>query len=154
MPAPDDVRRAADALRMLADPTRLNILWALMQGETSVACLADLAGTSPTAVSQHLSKLRLAGLVSNRREGTFVIYTLADHHIGELVRQALSTPTIGRGGLRRTRRGTPADRPGRGVDGAVPADPPADDTDDHDREDDEGGVTTEGLLHLRVGGAG
>jgi DNA-binding transcriptional ArsR family regulator len=90
MPEPDDVRRAADALRMLADPTRLNILWALMQGETSVACLADLAGTSPTAVSQHLSKLRLAGLVANRREGTFVYYTLADDHIGEMVRQALS----------------------------------------------------------------
>lgn len=90
MPALEDVRRAADALRMLADPTRLNILWALMQGETSVACLADLAGTSPTAVSQHLSKLRLAGLVTNRREGTFIYYTLADHHIGELVTQALS----------------------------------------------------------------
>ena len=90
MPAPEDVRRAADALRMLADPTRLNILWALMQGETSVACLADLAGTSPTAVSQHLSKLRLAGLVTNRREGTFIFYALADHHIGELVRQALA----------------------------------------------------------------
>ena len=90
MPEPEDVRRAADALRMLADPTRLNILWALMQGETSVACLADLAGTSPTAVSQHLSKLRLAGLVANRREGTFVFYALADDHIGELVRQALS----------------------------------------------------------------
>jgi DNA-binding transcriptional ArsR family regulator len=90
MPAPDDVRRAADAQRMLADPTRLNILWALMQGETSVACLADLAGTSTTAVSQHLGKLRLAGLVSNRREGTYVYYTLADHHIGELLRQALS----------------------------------------------------------------
>ena len=90
MPAPADVRRAADALRMLADPTRLNILWALMQGETSVACLAELAGTSPTAVSQHLSKLRLGGLVTNRREGTFVFYALADHHIGELVRQALS----------------------------------------------------------------
>jgi DNA-binding transcriptional ArsR family regulator len=89
MPAPDDVRRAADALRMLADPTRLNILWALMQGETSVACLAELAGTTPTAVSQHLSKLRLAGLVTNRREGTFIFYALADHHIGELVRQAL-----------------------------------------------------------------
>jgi DNA-binding transcriptional ArsR family regulator len=87
MPAPDDVRRAADALRMLADPTRLNIL---MQGETSVACLADLAGTSPTAVSQHLSKLRLAGLVTNRREGTFIYYALADAHIGEMVRQALS----------------------------------------------------------------
>lgn len=52
--------------------------------------LADLAGTLPTAVSQHLSKLRLAGLVTNRREGTFIYYALADHHIGELVRQALS----------------------------------------------------------------
>jgi DNA-binding transcriptional ArsR family regulator len=90
MPAPDDVRRAADALRMLADPTRLNILWALMQGETSVACLADLSGTTPTAVSQHLSKLRLAGLVTNRREGTYIFYALSDQHIGELVRQALS----------------------------------------------------------------
>ena len=90
MPPADSVRRAADALRMLSDPTRLRILWALMQGETSVACLAELAGTSPTAVSQHLSKLRLAGLVTNRRAGTFVFYALADHHIGELVRQALS----------------------------------------------------------------
>lgn len=90
MPAPGDVRRAAEALRMLGDPTRLNILWALMQGETSVSCLADLAGTSPTAVSQHLSKLRLAGLVTNRREGTFVFYALADDHIGRLVREALS----------------------------------------------------------------
>jgi len=90
MPAGDSARRAADALRMLGDPTRINILWALMQGETSVACLADLAGTSPTAVSQHLSKLRLAGLVSNRREGTFVFYQLADPHVGALLRQALS----------------------------------------------------------------
>ena len=100
MPAPADVRRAADALRMLADPTRLNILWALMQGETSVACLADLSGTTPTAVSQHLSKLRLAGLVTNRRKGTFVFYGLADHHIGELVRQALSHAdhSVGRDG--------------------------------------------------------
>lgn len=89
MPDPASARRAAEALRMLADPTRVNILWALMQGETSVACLAELAGTSPTAVSQHLSKLRLAGLVTNRREGAFVIYTLADDHVQVLLRQAL-----------------------------------------------------------------
>lgn len=89
MPDPAAVRRAAEALRMLGDPTRVNILWALMQGETSVACLAELAGTSPTAVSQHLSKLRLAGLVTNRREGAFVIYSLADEHVSALLRQAL-----------------------------------------------------------------
>ncbi|WP_369138116.1 ArsR/SmtB family transcription factor [Modestobacter versicolor] len=89
MPAGDTVRHAADALRMLADPTRINVLWALMQGETSVTCLAELAGTSPTAVSQHLSKLRLAGLVTNRREGAFVYYQLADPHVAALLRQAL-----------------------------------------------------------------
>jgi DNA-binding transcriptional ArsR family regulator len=49
-----------------------------------------LSGTTPTAVSQHLSKLRLAGLVTNRREGNFIFYGLADPHISELVRQALS----------------------------------------------------------------
>jgi DNA-binding transcriptional ArsR family regulator len=52
--------------------------------------LAELAGTSTTAVSQHLSKLRLAGLVTNRREGTFVIYSLADPHVGALLGQALA----------------------------------------------------------------
>lgn len=89
MPEPAAVRRAAEALRMLSDPTRLRILWALMQGETNVACLAELAQTSPTAVSQHLTKLRLAGLVTNRRDGTFVYYTLADPHLEVLLRQAL-----------------------------------------------------------------
>jgi DNA-binding transcriptional ArsR family regulator len=89
MPEPQAVRRAAEALRMLSDPTRLTILWALMQGETNVACLAELAQTSPTAVSQHLTKLRLAGLVTNRRDGTFVYYTLADPHLDALLRQAL-----------------------------------------------------------------
>lgn len=90
MPEPAVARRAAEALRLLSDPTRLNVLWALSQGETSVACLAELAGTSTTAVSQHLSKLRLAGLVTNRREGTFVIYSLADPHVGALLRQVLA----------------------------------------------------------------
>src|SRR3954462_12324942 len=89
MPPGDAVRRGADASALLADPTRLNILWALMQGETSVACLAELAGTTPTAVSQHLSKLRLAGLVTNPRKGTFIFYALAAPPIGELVGQAL-----------------------------------------------------------------
>lgn len=89
MPPDDEVRRAADSLRMLADPTRIKILWALLQGESSVACLAELVGAAPTAVSQHLAKLRLAGLVENRREGTFVYYTVDDPGIRTLLGQAL-----------------------------------------------------------------
>lgn len=88
---PDDelVQTAADALRMLADPTRLKLMWALLQGEENVACLADLSGARPTAVSQHLAKLRLAGLVHARREGTFVYYSVADDHLRPLIEQAL-----------------------------------------------------------------
>ncbi|MEO3929145.1 metalloregulator ArsR/SmtB family transcription factor [Micromonosporaceae bacterium B7E4] len=81
MPNEEQVHLAAETFRMLADPTRIKVLWALLQGESSVACLAELAGAAPTAVSQHLAKLRLAGLVKGRREGTFVYYSAADEHV-------------------------------------------------------------------------
>ncbi len=89
MPEEEEVHLAAEGFRMLADPTRLKILWALHQGESSVNCLADLVGATPTAVSQHLAKLRLAQLVQGRRQGTFVYYTLADDHVRTLLSQGL-----------------------------------------------------------------
>ncbi|MEC3974383.1 ArsR/SmtB family transcription factor [Amycolatopsis sp. H20-H5] len=89
MPADEQVHLAAESFRMLADPTRIKVLWALLQGESSVACLAELAGAAPTAVSQHLAKLRLAGLVRGRREGTFVYYSAANDHVRNLLSQAL-----------------------------------------------------------------
>jgi DNA-binding transcriptional ArsR family regulator len=89
MPTAEQVDRAATSLRLLADPTRIKLLWALLQGETSVACLAELVGAPPTAVSQHLAKLRLSGLVRGRRQGTFVYYTAADDHVRRLLAEAL-----------------------------------------------------------------
>ncbi|PXY31053.1 ArsR/SmtB family transcription factor [Prauserella muralis] len=89
MPDDEQVQVAAEQFRLLADPTRVKILWALLQGETSVACLAELVGAAPTAVSQHLAKLRLAGLVHGRREGTFIYYTAADEHVRRLLTEAL-----------------------------------------------------------------
>ncbi|GLY63633.1 ArsR/SmtB family transcription factor [Amycolatopsis taiwanensis] len=89
MPNEEQVHLAAETFRMLGDPTRIKVLWALLQGESSVACLAELAGAAPTAVSQHLAKLRLAGLVKGRREGTFVYYSAADEHVRRLLKQAL-----------------------------------------------------------------
>lgn len=75
---------------MLSDPTRVKILWALSRGESSVNALAELVGAAPTAVSQHLSKLRLSGLVDNRREGTFAYYSATDAHVHRLLAEALS----------------------------------------------------------------
>ncbi|MGC4885611.1 ArsR/SmtB family transcription factor [Micromonospora sp. DT227] len=89
MPHDEQVHLAAESFRLLADPTRIKILWALLQGESSVACLAEIVGAAPTAVSQHLAKLRLAGLVRGRREGTFVHYSAADTHVRALLAEAL-----------------------------------------------------------------
>ncbi|MFC0249822.1 ArsR/SmtB family transcription factor [Citricoccus parietis] len=90
--SPDDqhARLAAETFRMLSDPTRVKILWALFQGECSVNALAELVGAASTVVSQHLSKLRLAGLVSSRREGTFAYYQATDAHVHRLLAEALS----------------------------------------------------------------
>ncbi|GAA4759097.1 ArsR/SmtB family transcription factor [Citricoccus nitrophenolicus] len=89
---PDDhhAQLVADTFRLLADPTRVKILWALLQGESSVGTLAELVDTTPTAASQHLSKLRLAGLVESRREGTFIHYSATDRHVHRLLAEALS----------------------------------------------------------------
>jgi DNA-binding transcriptional ArsR family regulator len=77
---------AAASLALLADDTRLKILWVLMQGEHHVNALADLVGAKAPAVSQHLSKLRAAGMVSVRREGTYAYYRASDDHISRIVR--------------------------------------------------------------------
>lgn len=89
MPDEDVVAQATTSLRILADPTRIKILWALAQGESNVSCLAELAGASQPATSQHLAKLRWSGLVSARREGGFVYYDLTDPATSRLLAHAL-----------------------------------------------------------------
>lgn len=59
-----------EVFRMLADPTRIQVLWALADAELSVNELADRIGKPAPSVSQHLAKLRMARLVRPRRTGT------------------------------------------------------------------------------------
>lgn len=75
---------------LLSDATRLHLLWLLAQGESDVGSLTERCAASRTAVSQHLAKLRLAGLVETRREGRHVYYSLRDGHLRRLVMEALS----------------------------------------------------------------
>ena len=81
---------ASVLFRLLSDPTRLSVVFHLCQGERSVNELAALVDRPSPAVSQHLAKLRLARLVSTRREGTTVFYRLDTVHVGHLVIDALS----------------------------------------------------------------
>ena len=89
LPTPSQVELAAETFRLLADPTRLRLIAVLAQGEQSVGALADAVGAPPTAVSQHLAKLRMAKVVRTRREGTFLFYSLDDVHVRQLVEEAL-----------------------------------------------------------------
>lgn len=92
MPEPAAVEAVAARLRLLADPTRLRLLCALAQGESNVACLAELAGAGVPAVSQHLAKLRLAGVVRPHRAGQRVFYELVDERVRDLVAGLLAAP--------------------------------------------------------------
>ena len=74
---------------MLADGTRIRILWALIGRELSVNELAAQVEKLPAAVSQHLAKLRMTRLVQTRREGTQVFYRLENEHIAQLVTDAV-----------------------------------------------------------------
>lgn len=102
MPEPREVEAVAERLRLLADPTRLRIVCALAQGETNPTCLAELAGVGIPAVSQHLAKLRLAGICRPRRDGQRVWYELVDASVRDLVRHLLQpVPRAPRSGRRR-----------------------------------------------------
>jgi DNA-binding transcriptional ArsR family regulator len=83
------VELAAEVFRLLADPTRIRLVLALRGGELPVHRLAELVGKSPTAVSQHLAKLRWGRLVLTRQEGNKVFYRLADQHARTLVAEAV-----------------------------------------------------------------
>ena len=88
-PSGDQFAAAAETLKLLADPTRLAIIWALLHGEHSVTELAGHVGVRPTAVSQHLAKLRLAGAVRTRRDGNRIFYAAENEHIERLATEAL-----------------------------------------------------------------
>ncbi len=74
---------------MLADATRVQILWALVRREMSVGDLAVHVGKPAPSVSQHLAKLRMARLVRTRREGTTIFYSLDNDHVRQLVTDAV-----------------------------------------------------------------
>jgi DNA-binding transcriptional ArsR family regulator len=85
----EELDAATATLKLLADRTRLHIVWALLHGEHSVGELAAHVGVAPAAVSQHLAKLRLARLVRTRRDGNHIFYAAENEHILRLVTEAL-----------------------------------------------------------------
>ncbi|MEV7732410.1 ArsR/SmtB family transcription factor [Streptomyces sp. NPDC086033] len=85
-PSSEVLAEAAAVFGLLASAARLHIMWALSQGESDVTHLADRVGGALPAVSQHLAKLKLAGLVRSRREGRRQVYYVDDPDIVTVVR--------------------------------------------------------------------
>ncbi|SOC00832.1 transcriptional regulator, ArsR family [Stappia indica] len=72
---------AAALLASMANSRRLLVLCHLVRGEYSVGALAERVGLSQSALSQHLAKMRVQGLVEARREGQTVYYRLAGQEV-------------------------------------------------------------------------
>lgn len=86
----DDVASAlAETFKVLSDPTRVKILFALSKAELCVCDLSALLGMNDPAVSHHLRLLKALKLVKYRREGRMAYYSLDDEHIEKLFQQGL-----------------------------------------------------------------
>jgi DNA-binding transcriptional ArsR family regulator len=81
---PEAMDQVAERFRVLGEPTRLRLLNGLRQGERSVGELVEAMKATQANVSKHLQVLYSAGFVSRRREGTAVLYQLADPTVFQL----------------------------------------------------------------------
>lgn len=79
----------AATLQALTTPSRLYILARLQEGPCAVGDLAEAVGMEPSACSHQLRLLRNLGLVTGERRGRSIVYALYDHHVAELLDQAL-----------------------------------------------------------------
>lgn len=101
MPEEGAFAGGAETFRQLGDPSRLRVLWLLCHCEDCGINLAAALGMSHAAVSHHLKVLRLHGLITSRRSGKEIYYTLADTQTARLVHQMvddifrLACPTKG-----------------------------------------------------------
>ena len=76
---------AVSGLKAIAHPSRLHILCSLVRTEMTVGDLVKRLGLSQSAVSQHLGKMKAAGILEDRRSGNHVFYGLKDEVYAELV---------------------------------------------------------------------
>ena len=89
MPDESTLYDLSDFFKILGDSTRISILFAI-DGEPMCVCdIADLLGMTKSAVSHQLKILRQSDLVTYRKSGKNVFYTLADDHVRDIIEKAL-----------------------------------------------------------------
>ena len=89
MPDAEELQDLADFFKIFGDHTRIRILYVLFQSEMCVCDLAQDLDMTQSAISHQLRVLKQMKLVSNRREGKTVFYSLADGHIKTIMNQGM-----------------------------------------------------------------
>jgi ArsR family transcriptional regulator len=84
---------AARLFRAMGDPPRLRTLAMLSQGEACVSEIAAQTGEELSTISQRLRVLRAENLLTRRRQGKHILYSLADQHVSGLIFNALAHAT-------------------------------------------------------------
>ena len=85
----EEMEEAAELLRALSHPVRLKIVDLLSEGESCVKRLEELLGIPQPSVSQHLSRLRYAGIIESERKGHLVCYRLVESRGSKILKAAL-----------------------------------------------------------------
>lgn len=84
-----DVQELADLFKVLGDPTRIRIVQQLLNKEMCVTDIAESMGMGQSAISHQLRVLRQARLVTFRKEGKTVMYSLNDEHVVMLLSRGI-----------------------------------------------------------------
>ena len=89
MPVDEEVYDLAELFKMLCDATRVKILYAILDSEMSVSDITEIVGSTQSAVSHQLRVLKQARLVSTRRDGKTIFYSLCDDHVQKIFYYAM-----------------------------------------------------------------
>lgn len=89
LPSEDTLYDLTELFRIFGDSTRIRILYVLFEAEMCVCDIAALLGMTQSAISHQLKALKNARLITSRRDGKTVFYSLADDHVKTIINQGL-----------------------------------------------------------------
>lgn len=95
MPPDELLCNLGNFFKVFGDPTRIKILYSLFEAELCVCAIAELLEMEQSAISHQLRVLKEARLVTSRREGKTVFYSLADDHVNLIIAQGYNHITEG-----------------------------------------------------------
>ena len=81
----EQLQRAAETLRVVSHPARLRIVEILVAGERSVTEIQDTLGITQSQTSQHLSNMRVRGVLKCRKDGNMVYYSIANPDVVKVI---------------------------------------------------------------------